>query len=72
MGMRNFEKIEILPSWEVSFVGMPLKLWTSLDCFYKRCPSRYFAIYYIIKGVLKEAKRSLHVRREGLEIPTLI
>ena len=29
-------------------------------------------IYYIIKGVLKEAKRSLHIRREGIEIHTLI
>ena len=33
---------------------------------------KWYDIYYIIKGVLKEAKRSLHVRREGLEIPTLI
>jgi len=30
------------------------------------------SIYYINKGVLEEAKRSHHVRREGLEIPTLI
>jgi hypothetical protein len=42
--MRNFEENEILPSWEVSFAAMPLKLWTSLDCSYKRCPARYFAI----------------------------
>jgi len=28
-------------------------------------------IYYINKGVLEEAKKSHHVRREGQEIPTL-
>ena len=33
---------------------------------------KWYDIYYIIKGVLKEAKKSLHVRREGLEIHTLI
>ena len=32
----------------------------------------YVSIYYINKGVLEEAKRSHHVRREGQEIPTLI
>ena len=33
---------------------------------------KWYDIYYIIKGVLKETKRSLHVRQEGLEILTLI
>ena len=33
---------------------------------------KWYDIYYIIKGVLKEIKRSLHIRQKGLEILTLI
>jgi len=35
-------------------------------------PTEYCFIYYINKEVLEEAKKSRHVRQEGLEIPTLI
>ena len=47
---------------------LPNHTHTSYWDFFKSLES----IYYINKGVLEEAKRSHHVRREGQEIPTLI